>query len=281
MSKDKSKVVERLRARILPENQIFVKKNLEISEQVAALLKERNWSQKELAIRLRKSESEVSKLLSGLHNLTLKSISKMEAELGNDIIVTPLEACKKYKTTEYITFKVYIPTSEPIDDFSTIYVSESNFDYNKTYQKPVRPELITILSVKIFRSTINTTDEYMNNPIKNEGVEILVEQNTAFNIEKKNIRIRLNIDLEARINKSEPIGLSGNFVLEFHIQVENLEQFIIEVDDKKLIDSQLGGTLNGIVYSTARGIIFERTATSAFRGVILPVIDPNLLLNKN
>lgn len=144
----------------------------------------------------------------------------------------------------------------------------------------IRPELITILSVKIFRSTISTTDEYMNNPVKHAGVEIIVGQNTAFNVEKKNIRIRLNIDLEAKKNESEPIGLSGNYVLEFHIHVDNLEQFITEVEDKKLIDSQLGGTLNGIVYSTARGIIYERTATTAFGGIIMPVIDPNLLLKK-
>ncbi len=135
MSKNKSKIVERLKAKILPENRIFVKKNLEISEQVAALLKEKNWSQKELAGRLGKSESEVSKLLSGLHNLTLKSISKLEAELGSDIIVTPLEACKKYKTTEYVTFKVYVPAMVPVDEFSAKYVEESNFEYKKTYQK--------------------------------------------------------------------------------------------------------------------------------------------------
>jgi transcriptional regulator with XRE-family HTH domain len=135
MKKDKSKVVERLKARILPENRIFVRKNLEISEQVASLLKEKNWSQKDLAIRLGKSESEVSKLLSGLHNLTLTSISKLEAELGSDIIVTPLEACKKYKTTEYVTLKVYVPVLTPIDEFSAEYVEESNIEYQKTFQK--------------------------------------------------------------------------------------------------------------------------------------------------
>lgn len=145
----------------------------------------------------------------------------------------------------------------------------------------IQPELITILSVRIFKSNISTTDEYMNNPIKHVGVEIKVGQNTAFNVEKKNIRVRMNIELEARKNESEPIGLSGNYVLEFHIHVDNLEQFITEKEDKKLIDSQLGGTLSGIVYSTARGIIYERTATTAFGGVILPVIDPNLLVKKN
>jgi antitoxin component HigA of HigAB toxin-antitoxin module len=88
MSKDKANVVERLRAKIVPENRIFVKKNLAISNQIYALLDEKGWTQKELAIRLGKSESEVSKLLSGLHNFTLKSIAKLESELGSDIITT-------------------------------------------------------------------------------------------------------------------------------------------------------------------------------------------------
>ncbi|MDX9727216.1 MAG: helix-turn-helix transcriptional regulator [Bacteroidales bacterium] len=135
MSKDKSKIVERLKAKILPENRIFVRKNLEISEQVASLLQEKNWSQKDLAIRLGKSESEVSKLLSGLHNLTLKSISKLEAELGSEIIVTPLEACKKYKTSEYVTFKVYMPVNVVPEEYSAEYVEETNIDYQKTFQK--------------------------------------------------------------------------------------------------------------------------------------------------
>lgn len=135
MSKDKSRVVERLKAKILPENQIFVKKNLEISEQISALLKEKSWSQKELAGRLGKTESEVSKLLSGLHNLTLKSIAKLEAELGCDIITTPLEACKKYKTTEYVTFKVYVPVLAPVDEVSTDYIEANSIEYKGTYQK--------------------------------------------------------------------------------------------------------------------------------------------------
>jgi len=101
MSKDKTTVVERIRAKIQPENRIFIQKNLEISEQISVLLKAKGWSQKDLALRLGKSESEVSKLLSGLHNLTLKSIVKLEVQLGSDIITTPLEASKKYSGVEY------------------------------------------------------------------------------------------------------------------------------------------------------------------------------------
>jgi len=135
MSKDKASVAERLKAKILPENRIFVRKNLAISEQVEALRKEKGWTQKELAQKLGKTESEVSRLLSGLHNLTLKSIAKLEAELGSDIIVTPLEACKKYKSTEYVTLKVYVPVKSEKKESAAEYVEESAVVYPKLHSK--------------------------------------------------------------------------------------------------------------------------------------------------
>ncbi len=106
MSKDKTKVIERLRNRIKPENRIFAQKNMAISQQVADLLNLKGWSQKEFAQKLDKRESEVSKWLSGSHNITMKSIAKMEAVLESEIITTPREACSKYKTIEYVTLKV-------------------------------------------------------------------------------------------------------------------------------------------------------------------------------
>jgi len=129
MSKDKTKVSERLRAKITNENRIFVRKNLAISEQISAILKEKGWTQKQLAQQLGKNESEVSKLLSGLHNLTLKSIAKLEAELGTDIIVTPLEAYEKYNTTKHISFTVYVPVNQPEKIFAGDFAGEETIEY--------------------------------------------------------------------------------------------------------------------------------------------------------
>ena len=140
------------------------------------------------------------------------------------------------------------------------------------------PEMITVLSIKVIKSNLQTTDEFLNNPIKNVGVEIQLGQNTAFNLEKKNIRIRLNINMQGMLNETEKTGLSAEYCIEFHIHVDNLEQFLIEKEGNKIVDRKLGGTLIGIVYSSARGIILERTYSTYFKGVILPVIDPNLLL---
>ena len=131
MTKDKTAVVERLKARILPENRIFVRKNLAISAQVEALRKKKGWTQKELARKLGKTESEVSRLLSGLHNLTLKSIAKLEAELGSDIIVTPLEAHKRYKSTEYVTLRIYVPVQATRNELAAHYVEEDEVGFQK------------------------------------------------------------------------------------------------------------------------------------------------------
>lgn len=133
MSKDKTRVVERLRAKITDENRIFVRKNLAISEQVLCLLKEKGWTQKQLAHRLGKNESEVSKLLSGLHNLTLMSIAKLEAELGSDIITTPLEACEKYKIREYVT--LYVSMHQSTMSFVDCFEEGQTTEYPNTYQK--------------------------------------------------------------------------------------------------------------------------------------------------
>lgn len=78
-----------------PEVDRLVERNLAITEKIHALLKERGLSQKEFADMLGKKPPEVSKWLSGTHNLTTKSIVKMEIVLGVDII--NIEPVTEYK----------------------------------------------------------------------------------------------------------------------------------------------------------------------------------------
>lgn len=59
-----------------------------IANRVFDLLKERNMTQRDFAKALGKTETEVSRWLSGTHNLTLATIAKMAAVLGDDIITT-------------------------------------------------------------------------------------------------------------------------------------------------------------------------------------------------
>ncbi len=85
----------------------FVDKNLDISQQVFALLKEKGWTQSDLAKKLGKTSAEISKWLSGSHNLTLRSIAKMEAILEEDIIMTPQKARRTYSKVHFATMRYH------------------------------------------------------------------------------------------------------------------------------------------------------------------------------
>ena len=67
----------------------FVDNALEIAHQIGVLMENKGLLQKDLANLLGKSEAEISRMLSGTHNLTIKSISKIEAVLDAKIITTP------------------------------------------------------------------------------------------------------------------------------------------------------------------------------------------------
>lgn len=90
----------------------FVDYALAIAEQVRHYLAHSSdiKSQRELAEKLGKTESEVSRWLSGLHNISLESIAKLSAALGEDVIMTDIQAREKYQTfnTIQITYKLEV-----------------------------------------------------------------------------------------------------------------------------------------------------------------------------
>lgn len=71
------------------DSRIFVDKSLEIANYIFQVMENKNMKQKDLADALGKSEAEISKWLAGMHNYTLRSLSKLEAALGETIVCTP------------------------------------------------------------------------------------------------------------------------------------------------------------------------------------------------
>ncbi|MBI1782739.1 MAG: helix-turn-helix transcriptional regulator [Sphingobacteriales bacterium] len=72
------------------DSKIFVDKSLEIAHYIFQLMERKGLKQKDLAEKMGKTEAEVSKILGGMHNLTLRSIAKLEAALEDTIVYTPL-----------------------------------------------------------------------------------------------------------------------------------------------------------------------------------------------
>lgn len=91
--------MEMIRQQTPPEVQKQVDLCVAIANRVYDLLEERGMSQRDLARALGKTETEVSRWLSGTHNLTIATIAKMATVLGDDIITTTSSA--GHKTYEY------------------------------------------------------------------------------------------------------------------------------------------------------------------------------------
>jgi transcriptional regulator with XRE-family HTH domain len=85
----RSKVAQRILAETPEETKIFSRMYADIVVRVNQLLKAKGFSQKDLADKLEKRPSEINKWLIGEHNFTLRSLAKLEAELGETIINIP------------------------------------------------------------------------------------------------------------------------------------------------------------------------------------------------
>lgn len=85
----RSKVFQRILDNTPKDVDIFVDWYADLVVRINQLLRENNISKKELAEKMDKKPSEISKWLSGEHNFTLRSLAKLSAELGEPLMEVP------------------------------------------------------------------------------------------------------------------------------------------------------------------------------------------------
>ena len=71
---------------VSPENRAEFDLSYGIADRLDAILKEKGITQHELASRLNKRDSEVSKWLTGRHNFTTSTIARIESAIGEKLI---------------------------------------------------------------------------------------------------------------------------------------------------------------------------------------------------
>ncbi|MFW5821460.1 MAG: helix-turn-helix domain-containing protein [Bacteroidota bacterium] len=103
---DLNKMLQEIRNRTKPEQKRYIKKNIAIVNAIYEALERKNMKASDLARKMGKSPAEISKWLSGSHNLTLQSITKLETIFDEDIVLTPYEAQSQFERTKYVTFRV-------------------------------------------------------------------------------------------------------------------------------------------------------------------------------
>ena len=81
-----NKIMDEIRCGISPEMKIQMELSVAIANRVYQILDDKGMSQKDFARLMGKTETEVSRWLSGTHNFTMATICKISAALGEDII---------------------------------------------------------------------------------------------------------------------------------------------------------------------------------------------------
>lgn len=82
----RSRVIEERRKRVNPKTRESVALSFRIVDRICEILEEKGLKQKDLAVRLGKSEAEISKWMRGTHNFTIDTLVSIEDALEAPIV---------------------------------------------------------------------------------------------------------------------------------------------------------------------------------------------------
>lgn len=108
----RSKIAQQIIDETPNEVKVFVKKYSDLVVRIHQVLREKGITQKELAKRLDKTPSEISKWLGGGHNFTLRSIAKLEAEL--DIELLQVSRKDSFHVQRNVTISATVAPQKPV-----------------------------------------------------------------------------------------------------------------------------------------------------------------------
>jgi len=144
---------------------------------------------------------------------------------------------------------------------------------------PIVPDKIHIQSIKILSANLSAGPEVRGDSYDRFDVQYGVSDELFF--EEKLFRFVLSTHITALDANDEPAPVTGEYSIEYIFYVENLADYVVEINDKQdhfLLQDILIHTLLSIAYSTSRGIVLSRTQGTLMNGVILPVIDTRVLM---
>ncbi len=97
----KNNRLQERRKKISKDLERFVEQSFDIVDRIHFILKEKGMEQKDLAKALGKTESEISKWMTGTHNFTIKTVSRIEAVLEESVLQTVKECSGESETRKY------------------------------------------------------------------------------------------------------------------------------------------------------------------------------------
>ncbi|UII19275.1 hypothetical protein [Fulvivirga ligni] len=146
----------------------------------------------------------------------------------------------------------------------------------------VEPEKIHLLGIRVLKSVFEADVSLIDSPQPIEKFNAGYRSESGFNLKENYQLFRLFIKIQG-LDDDKSVKIRAEYHIEFHFSIDNLSDFVTHEKngDGFSVSSMLGATIAGISYSTARGMILDRTQTTDFNGVLLPVINPQKLLEED
>lgn len=139
------------------------------------------------------------------------------------------------------------------------------------------PKKMTLIDFKIIKGQMDTPESFDINKVVGHQLENSLQ--LGFNLEDKMVKADFNISIKTDCKEANTNEATGNYHLLFIYRIENLEELAIPSNNNKIVlDPSLGNALSSVTYSTSRGVLLERMQGTALRNFILPIINPNSLL---
>lgn len=130
----KNKRFEEIRKSTPKEIDLYLTRSFDIVDRIYEILQLKKLDQKDLALLLGKTESEISKWMSGTHNFTLKTLAKIEEVLGAPIIkVISKGRAIEQQPTLFLVSRKYAQ----INQGNNILIGDlQDFEVKPLFQKP-------------------------------------------------------------------------------------------------------------------------------------------------
>ena len=143
----------------------------------------------------------------------------------------------------------------------------------------LQPEKIEILDFKIILEQVNCPIDFEIEKV--EGHSFNVDFELGFNLDDKLIKADFSVNIETKSKETVIKEANGVFRFLYVFYIDNIEELTtVENDQTIALHPSLGNALASITYSTSRGVLMARLQGTAFSDFILPIINPNNLVEK-
>lgn len=130
-----------------------VKRSMAVASLITEVLERKGLTQKDLAVKLGKKESEISKWLRGAHNFTFRTIGKIEDVLGVSLMYTADEAIQE----------IYIPLPQHEEGEQSTFNIPITKKFKYTDVKKGKTFQIEVVSISIAHDNLVKFDECQAN----------------------------------------------------------------------------------------------------------------------